>query len=195
MFVTSYLQSRSLNVLSCTGTVEPSGNSVLSALSSVSSAATAPRGHSFYTLFSSISSIVRLRRRRSTLTRFNPGHALPQVHLFPERSFNSHVAMCHEVYCIKCTEVSFYDCLSSEFVCKRVYALSLCLYGWICFTTTLSLLFLQVHLMALPSAFGVKFHKCAQVHKPYYSNITHFFLTVFPLNSTLWCFHLILSCE
>lgn len=80
------------------GTVELSGNTVLSALSSVSSAATAPRGHSFYTLFSSITSIVRLRRRRSTLTRFNPGHALPQVHL-----------------------------------------------------------------MALPSAFGVKFHKCAQV--------------------------------
>lgn len=124
-----YLQSRSLNMLSCAGTVGPSGNTVLPALGSLSSAATAPREHSFYTLFSSISSIVRLRRRRSTLTRFNPGHALPQVRLFPERSFNSHVATCHEVYCIICTEASFYDCLSSELVCKRIYALSLCLCG------------------------------------------------------------------
>lgn len=130
MFVTSYLQSRSLNVLSCTGTVELSGNTVLSALSSVSSAATAPRGHSFYTLFSSISSIVRLRRRRSTLTRFNPGHALPQVRLFPERSFNSHVAMCHDVYCTICTEVSFYDCLSSEFVCET-YICFVFMFVWV----------------------------------------------------------------
>lgn len=39
-------------------------------------------------------------------------------------------------------------------------------------------LFLQVHLMALPSAFGVKFHKCAEVRR----QRTHFFL-VSPLNS------------
>lgn len=169
MCVTSHLQCRSVNMLSCTGPAERSGNAVWPARGSLSSAATAPRGHSFYTLFSSISSIARLRRRRSTLTRFNPGHALPQVRLFPGRRFNSHVATCRVVYCVSCSEVAFCDCLSLQFVCKQIYMLCLC----VCIgdfvsspnnlTELLSSLFLQVHLMALPSAFGVKFQKCAQV--------------------------------
>lgn len=141
--------NRCYHLWSFAGSIEVSGGTVLSARSSLSSAATTPRGHSFYTLFTSISSIVRLRRRRSTLTRYNPGHALPQVRLFLERrGFYFHPNM------------------------------------WICyvFIFLLVILFLQVHLMALPSAFGVKFHKCAQVRRQNHSNNTHF-SSVSPLNS------------
>ncbi|XP_045932132.1 limbin-like isoform X2 [Micropterus dolomieu] len=44
-----------------------------------SSAPAGPWGHSFYTIFTYMSNIVPLRSRRSTLTRYNPGHTLPQV--------------------------------------------------------------------------------------------------------------------
>lgn len=44
-----------------------------------SSGPVGPWGHSFYTSFSHLSSMLQLRDRRSTLTRVNPGHTLPQV--------------------------------------------------------------------------------------------------------------------
>ncbi|XP_019108891.2 limbin isoform X2 [Larimichthys crocea] len=62
------------------GTMEMNGPMVLSAEGSLSSTAAAgPWGHSFYSSFTYMSNILNLRGRRSTLTRYNPGHTLPQV--------------------------------------------------------------------------------------------------------------------
>lgn len=51
-----------------------------------SSGPVGPWGHSFYTSFSHLSSMLQLRDRRSTLTRVNPGHTLPQVQSVPAPS-------------------------------------------------------------------------------------------------------------
>uniref|UniRef100_UPI0037E84C73 limbin-like n=1 Tax=Semicossyphus pulcher TaxID=241346 RepID=UPI0037E84C73 len=44
-----------------------------------SSAPAGPWGHSFYSTFTHMSNMLLLRNSRSTLTRINPGHTLPQV--------------------------------------------------------------------------------------------------------------------
>nr|XP_046240301.1 limbin-like isoform X2 [Scatophagus argus] len=61
------------------GTMEINGAMVLSADGPLcSSAATGPWGHSIYAPFAYVSNILLARRRRSTLTRYNPGPILPQ---------------------------------------------------------------------------------------------------------------------
>ncbi|XP_034725088.1 limbin-like [Etheostoma cragini] len=62
------------------GTMEISGHMVLFAEAPLSSSAPAgPWGHSFYTPLTYMTNILHLRSRRSTLTRLNPGLAVPQV--------------------------------------------------------------------------------------------------------------------
>lgn len=73
-------------ILNLTGTVEISGPTILSADGPLSSAAASPWGHSVYTPINYMSNIFHLRKHRSTLTRYNLGHSLPQVS-FSERCF------------------------------------------------------------------------------------------------------------
>ncbi|XP_040891009.1 limbin-like isoform X2 [Toxotes jaculatrix] len=70
-----------LTLLRLDGTMEIKGQSVvLSAESPLTSSAPAgPWGHSLYSSFTHMSNILHLQARRSTLTRYNPGHTLPQV--------------------------------------------------------------------------------------------------------------------
>ncbi|XP_044036940.1 limbin-like isoform X2 [Siniperca chuatsi] len=73
-------KSAELTLLRMDGTVEINGPMMLSAEGPLSSSAPAgPWGHSFYTSFNYMSNILPLRSRRSTLTRYNLGHTLPQV--------------------------------------------------------------------------------------------------------------------
>ncbi|CAK6958223.1 limbin-like isoform X1 [Scomber scombrus] len=62
-----------------------------------SSAPAGPWGHSFFTPFKYISNTLRFRGRRSTLTRYNPGHTLPQVQsVAPPSAFGVKFSKCAE---------------------------------------------------------------------------------------------------
>ncbi|XP_071350380.1 limbin-like [Trachinotus anak] len=63
-----------------------------------SSAPAGPWGHSLYSSFTHMSSIVHPRVRRSTLTRYNPGHILPQVqNVAPPTAFGVKFHKCAQV--------------------------------------------------------------------------------------------------
>uniref|UniRef100_A0A8C4DPK6 EvC ciliary complex subunit 2 n=1 Tax=Dicentrarchus labrax TaxID=13489 RepID=A0A8C4DPK6_DICLA len=86
-------------ILNLTGTMEINGPTVLSAGGALSSSAPAgPWGHSFFTSFTYMSNILHLRGRRSTLTRYNPGHTLPQVQsVAPPSAFGVKFHKCAQV--------------------------------------------------------------------------------------------------
>ncbi|XP_042367287.1 limbin-like isoform X2 [Plectropomus leopardus] len=63
-----------------------------------SSAPAGPWGHSFYVPLTYMSNILRLRNRRSTLTRYNPGLTLPQIQsVAPPSAFGVKFYKCAEV--------------------------------------------------------------------------------------------------
>ncbi|XP_061544151.1 limbin-like isoform X3 [Phycodurus eques] len=63
-----------------------------------SSASADPWAHSFYTSFSRMKAILQLRDRRSSLTRYNPGHMLPQLQsLTPPAAFKIKFHKCAQV--------------------------------------------------------------------------------------------------
>ncbi|KAM7422181.1 hypothetical protein PAMA_010313 [Pampus argenteus] len=81
------------------GTVKTYRTMVFSAEGPLSSSAPAgPWGHSVYTSFRYVSNILHFRARRSTLTRFNPGHTLPQVQsVAPPSAFRVKFHKCAQV--------------------------------------------------------------------------------------------------
>ncbi|XP_073323560.1 limbin-like [Pagrus major] len=92
-------KSAQLTLLQMDGMMEISGPMAFSAERPLSSSAAAgPWGHSFYTSFTYMSKVFHLRRRRSTLTRYNPGHALPQVQsVAPPSAFGVKFYKCAKV--------------------------------------------------------------------------------------------------
>ncbi|TDH14112.1 hypothetical protein EPR50_G00042300 [Perca flavescens] len=80
-------------------TMEINGRMVLFAEAPLSSSAPAgPWGHSFYTPLTYMSNILHLRNRRSTLTRYNPGLAIPQVQsAAPSSAFGVTFCKCAQV--------------------------------------------------------------------------------------------------
>ncbi|XP_070701413.1 limbin-like [Pempheris klunzingeri] len=79
--------------------MEINGPVVLVAEGPLSSSAPAgPWGHSFYASFTYMSNIFHPRSRRSTLTRYNPGHTLPQVQsVAPPSAFGVRFHKCAQV--------------------------------------------------------------------------------------------------
>ncbi|XP_018533140.1 LOW QUALITY PROTEIN: limbin [Lates calcarifer] len=88
-----------LTLLRRHGTMEFKGPMVFSAESPLSSSAPAgPWGHSLYSSFTHVSNILHPRLRRSTLTRYNPGHSLPQVqNVAPPPAFGVKFLKCAQV--------------------------------------------------------------------------------------------------
>uniref|UniRef100_A0A8D0CPT6 EvC ciliary complex subunit 2 n=1 Tax=Sander lucioperca TaxID=283035 RepID=A0A8D0CPT6_SANLU len=86
-------------ICNLTGTMEINGRMVLFAEAPLSSSAPAgPWGHSFYTPLTYMSNILHLRNRRSTLTRYNPGLAIPQVQsAAPPSAFGVTFCKCAQV--------------------------------------------------------------------------------------------------
>ncbi|XP_078104188.1 limbin-like isoform X3 [Sander vitreus] len=80
-------------------TMEINGRMVLFAEAPLSSSAPAgPWGHSFYTPLTYMSNILHLRNHRSTLTRYNPGLAIPQVQsAAPPSAFGVTFCKCAQV--------------------------------------------------------------------------------------------------
>lgn len=107
-----------------------------------SSAPAGPWGHSFYSSFPYVSNGLHLRNSRSTLTRYNLGHSLPQVcfYMIITKLFRKKKNQRKRLLCWK--KLNIY-----------------------CFV--LFFIILQVQGVVPPAAFGVKFHKCAQVHQQY----------------------------
>ncbi|KAM9408114.1 limbin-like [Pholidichthys leucotaenia] len=81
------------------GQMESSGTLVFPWRDSLSSAVSpGPWGHSFFSSFYFTSKILPLRSRRSTLTRYNPGHTLPQVQsAIPSSAFRVTFNKCAQV--------------------------------------------------------------------------------------------------
>ncbi|KAM8758070.1 limbin-like isoform 1-T1 [Acanthopagrus schlegelii] len=92
-------KSPQLTLLQMDGTMEISGPMFFSAERLLSSSAAAgPWGHSFFTTFTYMSKVLHLRRSRSTLTRYNLGHALPQVQsVAPPSAFGVKFYKCAKV--------------------------------------------------------------------------------------------------
>ncbi|XP_035008861.1 limbin isoform X1 [Hippoglossus stenolepis] len=92
-------RTSALTQLRMDGTMELKGPVVFSSDGPLSSSAPAgPWGHSFYSSFTDMSKILHLRFRRSTLTRFNPGHTLPQVQsVAPPSAFGVKFHKCAQV--------------------------------------------------------------------------------------------------
>ncbi|XP_019942666.2 limbin [Paralichthys olivaceus] len=92
-------RTSALTLLRMHGTMEVKGPVVFSSEGPLSSSAPAgPWGNSFYSSFSDMSNILHLRFRRSTLTRFNPGHTLPQVQsVAPPSAFGVKFHKCAQV--------------------------------------------------------------------------------------------------
>ncbi|XP_041809196.1 limbin-like [Chelmon rostratus] len=77
-------KAAALTLLHMDGMMEVMGPTVFCAEGPLSSSAPAdPWGHSFYTLFTYMTNILHVRSRRSTLTRYNLGHTLPQIQSVP----------------------------------------------------------------------------------------------------------------
>lgn len=114
-----------------------------SALSAVSSAAVDPWQHSFSKSLGFMSKILHLQSRRRTLTRYNSGLSLPQVRamLMPCLAF----------------------LLASQLFIGAVASLKDGV--WDDALLIANLIFLQVQSVAPSFAFGIKFHKCAQVRQ------------------------------
>ncbi|XP_076601810.1 limbin-like [Chaetodon auriga] len=79
-------KSADLALLQMDGMMKVNGPTVFLAEGPLTSSAPDPWGHSFYTSFTYMSNILLPRSRRSTLTRVNPGHTLPQVQSVPPPS-------------------------------------------------------------------------------------------------------------
>ncbi|XP_031132650.2 limbin [Sander lucioperca] len=92
-------KSAEQTLLRMDGTMEINGRMVLFAEAPLSSSAPAgPWGHSFYTPLTYMSNILHLRNRRSTLTRYNPGLAIPQVQsAAPPSAFGVTFCKCAQV--------------------------------------------------------------------------------------------------
>ncbi|XP_078104189.1 limbin-like isoform X4 [Sander vitreus] len=92
-------KSAEQTLLRMDGTMEINGRMVLFAEAPLSSSAPAgPWGHSFYTPLTYMSNILHLRNHRSTLTRYNPGLAIPQVQsAAPPSAFGVTFCKCAQV--------------------------------------------------------------------------------------------------
>uniref|UniRef100_A0A8D3A7G0 EvC ciliary complex subunit 2 n=1 Tax=Scophthalmus maximus TaxID=52904 RepID=A0A8D3A7G0_SCOMX len=88
-----------LALLRMDGTMDIKGPVVFSSAGPLSSSAPAgPWRHSFYSSFTRMSNILHLRVRRSTLTRYNLGHTLPQVQsVAPPSAFGVQFHKCAQV--------------------------------------------------------------------------------------------------